>query len=87
MLEMYARKLTSKVYEATDVVLNRSLGRRGVHGMILEDLAIAKAAMEVIECQNELIVKQAETIDDMNGKMDKLLDKVEKLEARLENKE
>lgn len=86
MLEMYARKLTNKVDEATNVVLNQSLGIRGLVGMSLEDLAVAKAAMEVIKCQNELIVKQAETIDHMNMKMDKLLDRVEKLEKDFKNK-
>lgn len=77
------KPLTEQVVEKSKDMMNvcmKELGNwENIVGMDEPEFKVMKQAFEVIDLAYELAVKQAEEIDEINNKLDKLLAKVEKL--------
>lgn len=75
MLEMYAEKYANEIDEMVEAAVKETFGDLDViKTMKPEELKLFKMALQTIDTQCKLVVKQAKLLDDMNRKLDKLLE-------------
>lgn len=69
-----------KLNVAIDDVMNMALKAYGmdmVKSMGEDDLAMFKTYLKIVDAYEEYIMKEAETLNEINNKLDKLLSKME----------
>ena len=75
MLEMYAEKYANEIDEMVEAAVKETFGDLdAIKTMKPEELKLFKMALQTIDTQCKLVVKQAKLLDDMNRKLDKLLE-------------
>ena len=75
MLEMYAEKYANEIDEMVEAAVKETFGDLDViKTMKPEELKLFKMALQTIDTRCKLVVKQAKLLDDMNRKLDKLLE-------------
>lgn len=71
-----ATKLNGTIDDAMNMAL-KAYGMDMVKSMDEDDLAMFKTYFKIVDAYKEYIIKEAETLDEINNKLNKLLSKPE----------
>lgn len=77
MLEMRAIELKNELEVLKELCIAEMISS-GVDGVDERGFKALQSTLKVIKLSNDLMVEQSKTMDEMNEKLDKLLDKVNK---------